>query len=104
MVRKFIPAFLLLGVAALVFVARPMAHAQLSDSTEPQPNRREVQLRRFAAGGAGAEIGVTVREVDPKEADRQRLNGGALIEDVRPDSPAEKAGIKKNDVVTEFDG
>jgi serine protease Do len=54
--------------------------------------------------GAGATIGVGIRDVDPAEAERQKLSAGVLIEHVRANSPAEKAGLRKSDVVTEFDG
>src|SRR5207245_9832621 len=30
--------------------------------------------------------------------------GGAVVEDIRADSPAEKAGLKRADVIVEFDG
>src|SRR6476660_3889552 len=45
--------------------------------------------------GRGAEIGVQIAE--GKDA-------GVVIEEVRPDSPAEKAGLKRADVIVEFDG
>jgi serine protease Do len=54
--------------------------------------------------GPGATIGVGIRDVDPAEAERQKLSAGVLIEDVRANSPADKAGLRKSDVVTEFDG
>jgi serine protease Do len=57
------------------------------------------QFRRFPdlmmLAGRGAEIGVQI--TDGKD-------GGVVIEEVRPDSPAEKAGLKRSDVVVEFDG
>ena len=45
--------------------------------------------------GRGSELGVEV--TDGKD-------GGVVIEEVRPDSPAEKAGLKRSDLVVEFDG
>jgi serine protease Do len=44
--------------------------------------------------GPGSSIGVTVRD----------SNLGVVIQDVRSDSPAARAGVKEGDVVTEFDG
>lgn len=44
--------------------------------------------------GPGSSIGVTVRDSDL----------GVVIQDVRSDSPAARAGVKEGDVVTEFDG
>jgi serine protease Do len=54
--------------------------------------------------GRGAEIGVSIRDVEKAEADRQHVSGGAVIEEVRPDTPADKAGLKKSDIIVEFDG
>jgi serine protease Do len=57
------------------------------------------------AGGSGR-IGVSVRDASPEEAKGASLAsaGGVVIEEVREDSPAEKAGFREGDVVIEFDG
>ena len=74
----------------LAGVATPgVAHAQ-SGATLP---------RGLEVAGRGAYIGVTVRD-----ADASSPNAGVFIEDVVQDSPAEKAGMKAGDVITEFDG
>lgn len=56
--------------------------------------------------GGGARIGVSVRDVGDDDVKRAKLQGpgGVVVEDVRSDSPAEKAGLKDGDVVIEFDG
>ena len=54
--------------------------------------------------GGGSEIGVSVRDVQQAEVERQKIRGGAAIEDVRSGSAADKAGLKKGDIVVEFDG
>lgn len=59
-------------------------------------------VRRLAVlAGRGAQLGVSVRDLEPEQAKTQ---SGALVEDVRAGSAAEKAGIRKGDVITEFDG
>ena len=51
-------------------------------------------------------LGVRIRDVTPVLAEAFKLkdNTGALVSDISPDSPAEKAGFKDGDVVLEFDG
>jgi len=51
-------------------------------------------------------LGVRIRDVTPAlaEAFKVKDNAGALVSDITPDSPAEKAGFKDGDVVLEFDG
>jgi serine protease Do len=52
--------------------------------------------------GPGAHIGVTVRDVDSTDAKDPKA--GVVIEDVTSGSPADKAGMKTGDAITEFDG
>ncbi|HDD45299.1 MAG TPA: DegQ family serine endoprotease [Candidatus Desulfofervidus auxilii] len=51
-------------------------------------------------------LGVVVQEVTPKLAQALGLKEpkGALVGDVTPGSPADKAGIKRGDVIIEYDG
>jgi serine protease Do len=51
-------------------------------------------------------LGVMIQNVTPVLAQEFKLkdNQGALIGDVVPDGPADKAGLKSGDVVTEFNG
>jgi serine protease Do len=51
-------------------------------------------------------LGVNIQNVDPGLAKEFGLKEatGALVADVSPRSPAEKAGLKSGDVITEFDG
>ena len=59
---------------------------------------------RWLLEGPGSQIGVSARDVDRAEAERLKIEGGVLIEEVGPDSPAAKAGLRPSDIVTEFDG
>lgn len=51
-------------------------------------------------------IGVYVQQVTPELAESLGLNGdgGALVADVAPEGPAAKAGLKRGDVIIEFNG
>jgi len=83
----------LVGVALLALVAAPSVHGQRAES----PERRGRALTVLA--GRGAEIGVSIRDLESSDN-----AGGVVIEEVRKDGPADKAGLKQADVIVEFDG
>jgi len=81
-------------VVAAAILAVPGARA--TAQAPPPPDRGAGQGRDFMVlAGRGAEIGVQVAE--GKET-------GVEIREVRPDSPAEKAGLKRDDRIVVFDG
>ena len=82
------------GVAAAVTVAAFGLHAAAQAPPEP-PRDGQPTPGFMVLAGRGAEIGVQVID---------RKDGGVVIEEVRPDSPAEKAGVKRSDVIVTFDG
>lgn len=51
-------------------------------------------------------LGVMIQKVTPELRDKLGLktDKGALVADVNPDGPAAKAGVKRGDVITSFDG
>jgi serine protease Do len=51
-------------------------------------------------------LGVSIQEITPELAKQFRLKdqSGALVGDVIENSPAEKAGLKRGDVITEYNG
>jgi serine protease Do len=75
----------------LAGVTAPAARAQ-----SPEPLLRAMQVV-----GRGAHIGVTIRDV---EADAKDSKTGVIVEALTPGGPADKAGIKAGDTITEFDG
>src|SRR5262249_14052792 len=76
-------AVALLGLAALV----PSG----SERVSAQGRGRELTI----LSGRGGELGVRIVDA---------ASGGVEIDDVQPDSAAEKAGLKRGDVIVEFDG
>jgi serine protease Do len=103
--RVLVIAGLAAGCLIIAFAAAPSTAGQRADPSEGW--RRLTILT-----GRGAEIGASVRDVGP--ADRQPgeprstvgapAAGGVVVDDVRPGSPAEKAGLKRADLIVEFDG
>lgn len=89
----------LVGVAGASAAFFPPAHAQ-SPARATAPRPLEI------LGARGSQIGASIRDVDEDDAKGARLAAqtGVVIEDVTEDSPAAKAGLKKGDVVIEFDG
>lgn len=90
-----------LGVGAAFVVMAPLARAQW-DAHRP---RLRQDLIRLADFGSGSAIGAAVRDVEQADVTRGKLpsSAGAVIEDVRPGSPAAKAGLQNGDVIVEFD-
>ena len=96
---KILALFVFLAGAAIVTVAlAPTVYGQRDDRSDT----RSLTI----LSGRGASIGVSIREVMPAEAggQPQEVMSGVLVDEVRPDSPADKAGMKRGDVVVEFDG
>lgn len=88
---KLLGWFVVIAAAALVVVAVPVLAQNRSELGRQDRGLRELTV----LAGRGAEIGVRITD---------RTEGGVVVEDVQPDSPAEKAGIKRSDVITDFDG
>lgn len=95
------------GAAAVALVAAAGIGAAFLPPTHAQSSTRAVTpkaVRVFAGGGS--RIGVTIRDVEDADAKTAKLAAasGVVIEEVSEDSPASRAGLKKGDIVTEFDG
>ena len=54
--------------------------------------------------GPGSSIGVEISELDAEKAKSSAVENGVVINSVRPDTPAARAGFQAGDVVVEFDG
>src|SRR5262245_27522507 len=78
-----------LKIAALVVALG--GFAAVAPTVHGQSRGRELTI----LAGHGAELGVRIVDA---------ASGGVEIDDVQPDSAAEKAGLKRGDVVVEFDG
>ncbi len=88
----------LMGVVVLALVAAPAVYGQRSDRSDRRPSELTI-----LAGGGGA-LGVSVRDLNPAETDKQKLQSGVVVDDVRANTAADKAGLKRGDVIVQFDG
>jgi C-terminal processing protease CtpA/Prc len=70
------------------------------------PGEVEEELAMVLDGDAGSWLGVETHEVTAEKAKELKLPAerGVLLGKIIPDSPAAKAGLKENDVVTEMNG
>lgn len=84
----------LLGAAGAGAALAPVAQAQDDRARIITPRPLEV----FTTGGG--RLGISVSDTEATDA----KTPGVVIDAVEEDSPAEKAGFKKGDVVVEFDG
>jgi serine protease Do len=83
----------LAGAAGVGAALVPVGYAQSARAIAP----RNVEV--FSLGGG--RIGVAVSEIDAADA---KSASGVRVDSVDEGSPAEKAGLRKGDVVVEFDG
>jgi serine protease Do len=87
------------GLAAAAVVYAPTVFGQTAVRVDRDPLVQVLEL-------GGSHIGASVRDVDKADVEREKLPGqwGAVVEEVRAGSPAERAGLRAGDVIVEFDG
>jgi serine protease Do len=63
-------------------------------------------VSRVAVPGSGSFLGVAIQEIDSERAKELKLpeEAGVEVTRIAPNSPADKAGIKTGDVVTQYNG
>lgn len=83
----------LAGAAGLGAAVTPTGHAQGVRAVGPR-NVEVFSLR-------GGRIGVTVSDLEVADA---KAGSGVRVDEVDEGSPAEKSGLRKGDIVVEFDG
>jgi C-terminal processing protease CtpA/Prc len=100
---------IVLGASANLFFNSPaIAQGRPFDAAQGRPDDRPGRDDRrgrevTVLAGRGASIGVSISEALPAEAGGQPA-AGVLVDEVRPDSPADRAGLKRGDTIVEFDG
>lgn len=85
-----------LAAAGIGAAAAPVATGQTTV-------RKVVRQPRIEVFRGEGRLGISIRDVEA-QADKAGGQAGVVVEDVSADSPAEKAGFQKGDVIVEFDG
>lgn len=115
MVRRISLVFALVAVlSAGVVIAAQKDKAKAKEKSATTEEQREKEkalvdspgLFAFDLGGEGGYLGVYLEEVTPERTKELGLREerGAVVMKVVAGSPAEKAGLKENDVVVTFNG
>jgi serine protease Do len=95
------------AAAGAALLVAGMGSALFFPTLQAQSASRAVAPRALQVlAGRGSQIGVTIRDVDENDAKAGKMTqpSGVVIEEVAEDGPASKAGLKKGDIVVEFDG
>lgn len=81
--------------------AAPMLGAWLATAT---PAAAQGGFDILTLRGPGSSIGVEITELDAEKAKSSSVENGVVINAVRPETPAARAGFQAGDIVVEFDG
>jgi serine protease Do len=99
----------ILAAGASVWLTAALAgqdFAWLQPDPDPEPQAKTVERSVVIRSGSRSFLGVGVAEIDAERAKALKLKEerGVEITRVEPDSPADTAGLKKGDVVLEYNG
>lgn len=87
------------ALAGALVVAAGLGPASTARAQGREPAMRVLDATR------GSRIGVSVRDVDEADTkDSKQAKSGVVVDSVDPGGPADKAGVKPGDAITEFDG
>jgi S1-C subfamily serine protease len=91
---------MLAGVAVLAIVVAPSVFGEFDSRAIAQARQQFERANRdfMLLEGRGSEIGVRITDA-PESGER-----GVKVDEVEPNSAAEKAGVKAGDIITMFDG
>jgi membrane-associated protease RseP (regulator of RpoE activity) len=102
----FLAAFPTYGLSRTLTPTPVTAKLQPQQSGSPGSNSPEAAPLRAPQFDFGGWLGVGIEEVTPDKAKELKLAAtrGVLVTQVSENSPGAKAGLKKGDVITEYNG
>ncbi len=105
-IRGFFERHTALHVVAAVALASYAAAELKAQEPEDQEVEKHVIIETFSGEGSRSFLGVNVWEVNAETVKEKGLpeERGVLITSVVPDSAADRAGLKKGDVIIEYNG
>lgn len=87
------------GLLLLLLAGLALSHPEKNTPPTPLPDKQWA----YAFAG-GYRLGLNLSPIAPSLMKNLKIDGGLLVEDVIDDSPAEKAGIQKGDILLKLDG
>jgi serine protease Do len=90
--------------AVVVFAALVLLAPSLRGQEAAQERERWVAHAARAFDMSRGQIGVTIRDVPQTDRPGRPAGGRVVVEEVRPEGPAAKAGVQAGDAIVEFDG
>jgi S1-C subfamily serine protease len=93
-----------LALVAVVLCGAAAAGSAVAraENDEPRPEEQAFEL----LSNDGAHLGVMLKDVEKDDLSRLKLDAerGVLVTEVREDTPAQKAGLKPDDVILRYQG
>ena len=89
-----------LGTTVHVSVLREKKTLDLSITIEELPKELAKASREGSGKGEHALAGITVENA--RQSGRSKISSGVVVTDIEPESPAERAGLQKGDVIREI--
>jgi serine protease Do len=90
------------GTTMRLSIWRDKAAKELTVTVGEQP-KEVASTKGFGSGkGDHALAGITVEELKPDRSGRSKFQTGVVVTDVEPDSPAERAGVRRGDIIREI--
>ncbi len=90
------------GTTVRLSVWRDKAVKEITVTIGEQPKELASTKHSERLTGNQALVGITVEEMKPDRSRRSQFQTGVVVTEVAPDSPAERAGLRRGDIIREI--